>query len=271
MRVVPPPPPVPRLMVVNSRITLPSPISSPTRSPPYFLSCGSPPIAAWPWMRLPRPMRVGPWMLQCGPTWVPSPISTPGPTTVNGPISTPLPIRADGSTTALAWMDASATSGLDLGAEDVGAGDLLAVDAGRAAVLGHVADLALDRDLEVEAVAGDHHARELGVVDLDQVRQPAFRAAPAGELGEDAAGLGQRLDHQHARHHRLVREVALEERLVGADVLVAEHALARFELDHAVDQQERIAVRQHPPDFGDVDRHGHGCGHQSSLSRGVFS
>src|SRR5690606_2036236 len=52
-----------------------------------------------------------------------------------------------------------------------------------------------------------------------------------------------------------------------ADVLVAQHALARFELDDAVDQQERIAMRQHPPDFGDFDRHGHGCGHQSSLSR----
>src|SRR5690606_20095112 len=228
MRVVPPPPPVPRLMVVNSRITLPSPISSPTRSPPYFLSCGSPPIAAWPWMRLPRPMRVGPWMLQCGPMRVPSPISTSAPMTVNGPTSTSLPIRADGSTTALAWMDVPVTSDLDLGAEDVGAGDLLAVDAGRAAVLGHVADLAPDGDFQVQAVARHHHAREPGVVDLDQVRQPALGAAAAGELGEDAAGLGQRLDHQHAGHHRLVREVALEERLVGADVLIADHALARF-------------------------------------------
>src|SRR3546814_3186959 len=82
---------------------------------------------------------------------------------VNAPTSTPLPIRADGSTTALAWMDACATSDLDLGTQDVGAGDLLAVDAGRAAVLGHVADFALDRDLQVEAVAGHHHARELGV------------------------------------------------------------------------------------------------------------
>src|SRR5690606_34285655 len=117
---------------------------------------------------------------------------------------TPLPIRADGSTTALAWMDVPVTSDLDFGAEDVGAGDLLAVDAGRAAVLGHVADLALDRDLEVEAVARHHHAREFGVVDLDQVRQPAFRAAAARELGEDAAGLGQGFDHQHAGHHRLV-------------------------------------------------------------------
>src|SRR3546814_20647815 len=103
-------------------------------------------------MRLWRPMRVGPWMLQCGPTRVPSPISTSAPMKVNAPTSTPLPIRADGSTTALAWMDACATSDLDLGTQDVGAGDLLAVDAGRAAVLGHVADFALDRDIQVEEI-----------------------------------------------------------------------------------------------------------------------
>src|SRR5690606_8763893 len=225
-------------MVTNSRITLPSPISSDTRSPAYFLSCGSPPIAAWPWMRLSRPMRVGPWMLQCGPTRVPSPISTSAPMTVNGPIPTSLPIRAAGSTTALAWMVASATSALDLGAEDVGAGHLLAVDAGDARILGHVADLAPDRDLQVQAVAGHHHAREPGVVDLHQVRQPALGAAAVGELAEHAAGLRQRLDHQHAGHYRMAGEVALEERLVGADVLVAEHALAGLEFDHAVDQQE---------------------------------
>src|SRR5690606_22797802 len=219
-------------------------------SPRYFLSCGSPPIAAWPWMRLSRPMRVGPWMLQCGPMRVPSPISTSAPIQVNAPISTPPPIRADGSTTALAWMVESATTSLDRGAEDVGAGDLLAVDAGGAAVLGHVADLAPDRHLQVEAVAGHHHARELGVVDLHQVRQPALDAAAVGELGEHAAGLGQGLDHQHARHHRPVGEMPLEIGLVGAHVLVAEHALARLELDHAIDQQERIAMRQHLPDRG---------------------
>src|SRR3546814_9780040 len=79
------------------------------------------------------------------------------------------------------WSSDVCSSDLDLGTQDVGAGDLLAVDAGRAAVLGHVADFALDRDLQVEAVAGHHHARELGVVDLDQVRRPARRAARSEE------------------------------------------------------------------------------------------
>src|SRR5690606_33084077 len=113
-----------------------------------FLSCGSPPIAAWPWTWLSRPMRVGPVMLQCGPMRVPSPISTPGPTRVKAPMLAPSPMTAEGSTTALAWIDAAAMSGIDLGAEDVGAGHLATVDAGDTAIQGHVADLALDRDLD---------------------------------------------------------------------------------------------------------------------------
>src|SRR5690554_4211924 len=176
-------------MVVNSRMTLPSPISSRTGSPPYFLSCGSPPIAAWPWTTLSRPMRVGPWMLQCGPMRVPSPISTPGPVRVNAPMSTPLPSLADGSTTAVGctWPPAC-MSGVDLRAQDLGAGDLLAVHARGAGVQGHVADLAADFDFQVQPVAWHHHAREARLVDLHQVRDAAAGILFAAEVAEDAAG-----------------------------------------------------------------------------------
>src|SRR5690606_21445678 len=234
MRVIPPPSPVPRLSVTNSRIRLRSPISSATRSPRYFLSCGSPPIAACPTMRFSRPMRVGPCTLQCGPTKVPSPISTSGPPRVNAPIDTPSPTRADGSTTAVGWMPVCPMSAAHLGAQDVGAGHLFAANAGHAAVQRHVADLAPDLDLEVEAVARHHHPRKLRVVHLHQVGQAAGEAAAVGELGKHAAGLRQRFDHQNARHHRTVGEVALEEVLVAGDVLVGQHALAVLELDHAV-------------------------------------
>ena len=61
---------------------------------------------------------------------------------------------------------------------------------------------------------------------------------------EQRGGLRQRFEHQHARHHRPVREVAVEERLVDRDVLERDDALALLQLQHAVDQQERIAVRQ---------------------------
>src|SRR5690606_37390131 len=207
MRVTPPPSPVPRLTVVNSRMTLRSPISRRTASPRYFLSCGSPPMATWPWTWLSRPMQVGPSTLQCGPMRVPAPISTSAPMTVKASMTASSPMMAEGSIAALAWIDAAAMSGIDLGAEDVGAGHLAAVDAGDAAVERHVADQALDRDLDVEAVARHHHVGEARVVDLDQVRQAAARGrAAARELGQHATGLGHGLDHQHARHHRRSEE-----------------------------------------------------------------
>ena len=58
--------------------------------------------------------------------------------------------------------------------------------------------------------------------------------------------------------------MAVEERFVDGDVLVGEHALVRLELDHAVDQQERIAMRQQLLDGGDVERELHGLGHHDS-------
>src|SRR5690606_41412442 len=112
-------------------------------------ACGAAPMASSPPMRLSRPVRVGPCTLQCGTLVVPSPISTPGPIQVNAPTDTPSPSRADGSTTAVGWMPA-VMSGAHLGAEDVGAGHLLAVHPRQAAVERHVADLALEFDLQVE-------------------------------------------------------------------------------------------------------------------------
>src|SRR5690625_1649761 len=237
MRVTPPPPPVPRLMVVNSRITLRSPISRRTVSPWNFLSWGSPPMATWPWITLSLPIRVGPWMLECEPMRVPAPTSTSGPTRVNAPISTPLPSRADGSTLAVGCTRVPAgMSGFDLRAQDVRAGHFVAVHAGDAGVQGHVADHAADPYFQVEPVAGNHKVREPRLVHLDQVRHAAGEVFRAAEVAEDAAGLGQRLDHQHPRHHRPVRKMPLEVGFVGTDVLVAAHPLARFHLDHAVDQ-----------------------------------
>ena len=67
------------------------------------------------------------------------------------------------------------------------------------------------------------------------------------------ADLRHRLEDQHARHHRVAREVALEELLVEGDVLDADDALARLELEDPVHEQERVAVRQDLQDFADSD------------------
>src|SRR5688500_8499421 len=158
-------------------MVLRSPMTISVRSPLNFLSCGSPPIAAWPTMWLSRPMRAGPCRLQCGPMRVPSPISTSAPTRVNAPMLTPRPMRAPGSTTALGWMETSATSVPGLRAEDLGAGGLRAVHTRHALVQGHVSDRAFELDLQLQAVARYDHLREFGFVDLDQVEHPAFRGA----------------------------------------------------------------------------------------------
>jgi hypothetical protein len=59
-RVTPPPPAVPGFIVTCSRITLRAPITSSTRSPPYFRSCGTCPIEAKGNIVVPSPMRVAP-------------------------------------------------------------------------------------------------------------------------------------------------------------------------------------------------------------------
>src|SRR5699024_2248057 len=75
---------------------------------------------------------------------------------------------------------------------------------------------------------------------------------------QDAGGLGRGLDDQYARHHRMAWKVTLEERLVDGDVLDGGDALAGFQFDHAVDQEERVAVGQQTLDVLHVDRQGDG-------------
>ena len=71
-------------------------------------------------------------------------------------------------------------------------------------------------------------------------------------------------------HHRLAGEVAEEERLVDGDVLDRHDPLLRLDLEHAVDQQDRVAVRQHRHDPLDVPlRVGRSV--TSSLALAVFS
>ncbi len=82
MRVTPPPPAVPTLMVMNSRKVLPSPMTIAVSSPRYLRSCGIPPTAAWEKTRLPAPKVVRP------------PITAWAPTTLSGPRTTWGPITA---------------------------------------------------------------------------------------------------------------------------------------------------------------------------------
>ena len=48
-------------------------------------------------------------------------------------------------------------------------------------------------------------------------------------------------------------KMPLEERLVDRDVLDADDPLLRLDLEHAIDEQEGIAVRQHLHDLFDSE------------------
>ena len=72
---------VPVLMVTNSRMVLPAPISSRVGSSAYFLSCGGAPMLVNGKMRLSVPMVVCPSITPCAPIVVPAPMRTCGPMT----------------------------------------------------------------------------------------------------------------------------------------------------------------------------------------------
>ena len=90
------------------------------------------------------------------------------------------------------------------------------------------AQRALQRGLQDELVAGQHRPAEARLVDADEVQLPVLvRIHARGDEREDARGLRQRLEDDHARQHRPVREMSGKERLVDRHVLERADRLAR--------------------------------------------
>src|SRR5207248_2511307 len=116
-------------------------------------------------------------------------------------------------------------------------------------------DVELDR-LEHELVAREHRTLEAGVVDAREEEQRALVVTfSPHHVGEDCRYLRHRFDDQHAREHRVTRKVALEEGLVEGHVLDRLDALAGdVALQHAIDHEKRISMRQVPHDLDDVHR-----------------
>ena len=71
---------------------------------------------------------------------------------------------------------------------------------------------------------------------------------------QDPGGLSERLQDEHARHDRQPGPMAREKRFVDAHVLDGHGAAMGLELEHTIDQQERVAVGQRPHDALDVER-----------------
>src|SRR6185437_11559804 len=113
--------------------------------------------------------------------------------------------------------------------------------------------------LAAQRVARDHRLLEARAVDAHEVVDPAPVVLVSEALeGEHRRGLRHRLHDEDAGHHRVVREVPREERLVHRHVLDRDEALVLLVLDHAVDQQERVAVREILLDLLNGHRLAHG-------------
>src|SRR5262249_39820935 len=111
-----------------------------------------------------------------------------------------------------------------------------------------------EQALDLKLIARLDNALEAGVVDAcEESNAPAVLL-----LGEncDGARLRHRLDDQDARHDGSPREVATEVPLVLPHPLESDDALTGLELEHLVDQQERLAVRQNRLDGGAVEGEG---------------
>ena len=181
----------------------------------------------------------------------------PAPTMQNGPIRTPSPMlgrrprrsarRMDRwvcpltRVTSMAPISASATS----------------VPSTLASPRNHHMLRAL---VDLGHVVAHHVARHDGLAELALVDgHEEDRAWPRRRrawcaTADRARRLRHALDQQHAGKDRLAGEMPGELRLVERDVLDADAGVVAVDLDDAVDQQERVAVRQQLQDLLDVGR-----------------
>src|SRR5580704_17537977 len=98
--------------------------------------------------------------------------------------------------------------------------------------------------MKLDPVAWHDRLAKPGLVDAHEIKK---RRLSTGRMRVDAqnpSGLGHALDQKDAGHDRALREMPLELRLVDADILDADAEFVAPRLDHAVDHQKWIAVRQ---------------------------
>src|SRR5262249_48827763 len=105
---------------------------------------------------------------------------------------------------------------------------------------------------EDEHVAWLDHALEAAVVDPGE--EGDLAAVLLLDEHGNGSGLRHRLDDQNAGHHRPAGEVTREPRILGSDLASGDDAPARLELEHLVDQEKRLAVREDLLDLGPPER-----------------
>ncbi len=116
-----------------------------------------------------------------------------------------------------------------------------------------MAGLALgDFHLDAKLIARPHLAPELGFFDGCQQHQLVLAVGQRLQH-QHARHLRHGLHHQHARHHRKIGKMAHKERLIDGDVLDSDDALL-FQLQDGIHQKHRIAMRQNVADLLDVEK-----------------
>src|SRR5580658_8986714 len=127
---------------------------------------------------------------------------------------------APGSMMAVGWICATGRASAVHDHRGEGRlGDELIIDLGFALELPDIAAMLLLCDMDADHVAGDDRTAETRVIDAHEIDELAFGARAKRMHHQHGRRLRHRLDDEDARHHRALREVALEEGLVDRYVL----------------------------------------------------
>ena len=140
-----------------------------------------------------------------------------------------------------------------------GLADQLALDIGLALQSPSRAAEGQNIDLDAQLIARGDGAAEARALDAGENQQLVIAL---GDFGEEKGGasLGHSLDDQNARHNRIAREVPHEKRFVDRNVLDGNDAFGAHQLKYAIDQQQRITMRQNLENSTDVEFFGNGIG-----------
>ena len=98
-------------------------------------------------------------------------------------------------------------------------------------------------DFNSELIAGDDRQPKTALVyprEIHQFRIPV--RVPTKK--EDNPHLGQGFYKKHPRHDWMIREVALEKRLIDSDILEPHHVRQTISLEDSVYQEEWVALRE---------------------------
>src|ERR1700676_3488768 len=135
---------------------------------------------------------------------------------------------------------------------DIGLGNRGAVDDGVAVKPPHGRGAADAAHVVFDGIAGHHRLAEFALVDGEKINRARLVGAFDRLDADHAGGLRHGLDHHHAGIDRAVGKVTEKRGLVVGDVLDADARVIGADIEHPIDQQHRIAVRQRLEDLIDI-------------------